>query len=103
VRSLIQSRRRGGSGSGQLARKRSLPEHRCPLPTPKLPASAPSATARCLGAHPGEARLPRVPDLTPPVRGARFGVPLSPTHQSTPGQSRGRKATDPRLLRVATP
>src|SRR5579864_1588100 len=36
---LLQSRCRGGSGSGQLARLRALPEHRCPLPTPIMPAS----------------------------------------------------------------
>ncbi len=37
---LIQSRCRRGCGSGQVARKRSLTEHRCPLPYPKMPASA---------------------------------------------------------------
>jgi hypothetical protein len=37
---LIQSRYRRGSGSGQVARKRSLTEHRCPLPCPKMPGSA---------------------------------------------------------------
>jgi serine/threonine protein kinase len=37
---LIQSRYRRGSGSGQVARKRSLTEHRCPLPCPKMPAFA---------------------------------------------------------------
>jgi hypothetical protein len=31
---------RRGSGSGQVARKRSLTEHRCSLPCPKIPGSA---------------------------------------------------------------
>jgi hypothetical protein len=37
---LIQSRCRWGSGSGQVARKRSLTEHRCPLPALKMLGSA---------------------------------------------------------------
>ncbi len=37
---LIQSRYRRGGGSGQVARKRSLTEHRCPLPRATMPSSA---------------------------------------------------------------
>jgi len=37
---ISRRRFRGGRRSGQPARKRSLTEHRCPLPRPRTPASA---------------------------------------------------------------